>query len=278
MQNLTNWWETFTESLTSSLTSIGEYLPLFGGALLVMALGWLVARLLRAVVVRLGTAFNRALERFLSRPGTRGLRLSPKLLALTGNFAFWIAILLFAAIAARTARLDAFSTWLDRVIDYLPTLVAGGLIALAGFLLSTLVRDAVSAAVASTGSAHDQLAGLAAQSTVFVTAIVIGLDQIGIDVTFLITLVAIVLGGALLSLALAFGFGAKDFVGNLIAAHYVQRLLEPRERARVGDMEGRVLEITPTTVVLVNERGRLLVPARLFQREMTVLLSGDEDE
>lgn len=278
MAELSEWLERLQQSTGAAFADIGAYLPSLAGALLLMVLGWVAARLLRAAFVGAGASIN-GLLRTLTRPAfARAPRLSPTLVALIGNVLFWVVILLFAAISARVARLDAFSSWLDRVVSYLPTLVAGGFIALAGYLVSTLVRDVVSAAVASAGSAQKDLFGFAAQVAVFVTAVVIGLDQIGLDVTFLIILLAVVVGGGLLSMALAFGFGARDFVGNLIAAHHMQRTLEPGEHARIGDMEGRVLEITSTSVVLMTEHGRLLVPARLFQQQTALILGGGEDE
>jgi hypothetical protein len=53
-------------------------------------------------------------------------------------------------------------------------------------------------------------------------------------------------------------------------------MIERGESARIGESEGRVLEITPTCVVLITDRGRLLVPAKLFQQQATLILS-DED-
>ena len=278
MDGLVAWWETFLETLSGALQGIGGYLPFAGAALAVMAIGWLVARILRAVAVRSGTALNRGLDRLGRRMSSRSLRLSEPALALVGNLLFWAVILLFAAVAARVAGLEAFSNWLDRLVDYLPTLIAGVLIALAGFLLSTLLRDIVSAAVSSTGSAQGGPAGLAVQVAVLATAIVIGLDQVGIDVTFLMILAAVFLGGALLSVALAFGFGSRDFVANLIAAQELKRMLEPGERTRIGDIEGRVLEVTATAVLLVNVEGRQIVPAAMFLQRTSVMLAGEADE
>jgi hypothetical protein len=187
-------------------------------------------------------------------------------------------ILLFAAAAASVAGLDAFAVWLNRIVDYLPTLLAGILIALAGYLLSSLVRDIVSTALASMGTRETEFAGVAAQVAVFLTALVIGLDQIGIDVTFLVILVAVLVSGALLSMAFAFGFGARDFVGNLIAARQLRSELAPGDYARIADVEGRILEVTPTAVVLLNEKGRCIVPAAYLQRQPTLITPVDADE
>jgi small-conductance mechanosensitive channel len=254
---------------------MGTYLPTLGAAVAVMTVGWVAAQLLRTAFIRSGNALDRLIGRLGRSPR---LRVSRTFVALAANFVFWVVILLFAAVAAQVAGLDAFSGWLDRVVNYLPTLVAGLLIAFVGYLLGTLVRDVVTAALASVGSKGNEVAGLAAQAAVFVTALVIGLDQIGIDVTFLIILAAVLVGGILLAIALAFGFGARDFVSNLIAAHQLRGMLELGDHARVGTVEGKVAEVTPTTIVLINDEGRFLVPASLWQKRTSAILSGASDE
>jgi hypothetical protein len=213
------------------------------------------------------------------RPAARPrLQLSPTLIALLAHVLFWLLMLVFTAIAARVARLDLFTDWLDRVVAYLPTLVAGGLIALSGYLVSTLIRDLVTTTVQSTGTARSELFGLGAQGAVFLTAVVVGLDQIGVDVTLLIVLLAILLGAALLCLVLAFGFGARVFVGNLIGAQQALGVLEAGQTAEIDGLSGQVLEVTSTSVVLATPRGRLVVPARLFMEKATLIVLDSDDE
>lgn len=278
MQNINEWWSTFEQSLTSSLIGIGTYLPVLAAAAIVMIIGWVAASMARVMFIRSGGALGYIMERVGKARNLRRLQLSERVLRLVGNLVFWIVILIFAAVASRVAGLDAFSGWLNELVGYLPTFIAGILIALAGYLFSALARDIVTTTLGSVGSREKDLAGLVAQAAVLLTAVVIGLDQIGIDVTFLIILVAVLLGGAMISLALAFGIGARDLVSNLIAAQHAQNALEPGDRALIGDIEGRVLEVTATDIVLLNEDGRHLIPASLLQRQISTIKSDDADE
>jgi hypothetical protein len=278
MESISAWLADSRAAVVDGLYAFADYLPYLLGALTLIVIGWLVGRLLRAVFIRLGAGLNRLLDHIVRPLGVRPLRLSQPIVTLIGNVIFWVAVLIFAAMAARVGRLDAFTSWLDRIVAYLPTLLAGGLIALAGYLVSTLIRDVVSTTVASTGSGHADLFGFVAQSAVFLSAVVIGLDQIGIDVTLLITLLGIVVGGSLLGIVFAFGFGARTFVGNLIAAQQLRQVLEPGGVVRVGDEEGQVLEITSTSVVLVSTKGRLMVPAKVFQEQTTLIVADHEND
>lgn len=278
MSDLSQSLQTLQATLAGTYRSFIEYLPHFLAALLLLLAGWLVARLLRAVCIRLAGGLNNVLVR-LSRwsRAKRRLTLTSGARTLIGNVVFWIVILLFVAMAARVARLELFTIWLDRIVAWLPTLLAGGLIVLAGWFVSTLVRDLVSATLDGAGSAQSELIGRVVQSAIFLAAMVIGLDQIGIDITFLTTLFAIIVGGLLLAVALAFGLGARDLVANLIGAQQVTRLLEPGQVARIDEIEGQVLEVTPTCVVLSTEEGRMAVPARRFQQVAVLVVTADDD-
>jgi hypothetical protein len=278
MSDLSQSLQSMQATLADAYRSFIEYLPLFLSALLLLLAGWLVARLLRSICIRLAGGLDNVLERISRWSRTRRrLTLTGGARTLIGNAVFWVVILLFVAMAARVARLELFTIWLDRIVAWLPTLLAGGLIALAGWFVSTLVRDLVAAALDSAGSPQSELFGRVAQSAIFLAAMVIGLDQIGIDITFLTTLLAIVVGGLLLSVALAFGLGARDLVANLIGAQQLQRLLEPGQVARIDDIQGQVLELTPTSVILSTENGRMAIPARRFQEVAMLIVTADDD-
>ena len=47
------------------------------------------------------------------------------------------------------------------------------------------------------------------------------------------------------------------------------------QRVAVGSFEGEILEITRTAVILDAEAGRTLVPARLFNENVSVLVDGE---
>ena len=278
MSDLSRSLQTLQATLADAYHSFIEYLPHFVAALLLLLAGWLVARLLRGLCIRLAGGLDNVLGA-LSRwsRAKRRLTLTSGARILMGNVVFWVVILLFVAIAARVARLELFTVWLDRIVAWLPTLLAGGLIVLAGWFVSTLVRDLVSAALASAGSAQSELIGRIVQGAVFLAGLVIGLDQIGIDITFLTILFAIVVGGLFLAVALAFGFGARNLVANLIGAQQLARLLDPGQIARIDGIEGQVLELTPTSVILSTAEGRMAIPAKRFQEAAVLIVTAEDD-
>ncbi len=255
-----------------ALTDVVDYLPTLLGAAILLLAGWGVARLLRAGTNRAGGNINRLLDRAFRSGRMAQVRLSARMLSALADVIFWLTLFVFASIAARAAGLTTFATWLDRVVANLPNLVAGVLVIVIGFFLGSIVRDFATATSSAGRTAQGLLIGKAAQIAVIVIALVIGLDQIGIDVTFIVTVLAIATGVLLGGFAIAFGLGARAFVANLINARDLKREIEPGQVIRFGEIEGEVLEITATTIVLATKDGRSRIPAGIFATEpMTIV-------
>ncbi len=273
MEEVSVWFKEASEAASRLLGQFVEFLPTLLGAIVILVAGWLIARVLRSLGVRFANWLNGFFDRRFGSERARRLRISNAGVKLAGNVTFWVIILFFVTAATRILGLDAFSAWLDRVVVYLPTLLAGGLIILVGLLISTLARDLTSAAVASAGFPHAELFGGSVQAAIFVTALVLGINQIGIDVTLLVTLIAIIVAAIVGSLSLAFALGARSFVGNLIGSHYLQQHYQPGQRAKIGNVEGEILELTPVCVVVATKKGRVIVPAKVFSEETTTLVT-----
>lgn len=276
MTDISGWIAQLEHAWRTTIGSIISYLPNLAGVVFVLLLGWIAARLARAGVRKLGSVINRISDRLLAGTALARFRLTSRNLEIAGNAVLWLVILLFLTAAAKIAKLDAFSIWLDRILSYLPALFAGCLIIAAGYLASLFVRDIVSAALTSGGFRQSGLLARLAQASVFLTAVVIGIDQVGLDVSFLVTVIAITLASLLGGIALAFGFGSREFVANVIAAHNLQQHYRPGQTVKFGKSQGEILELTPTSVVLATADGRTTVPAREFHRSVSILVTPEE--
>ena len=146
-------YESLRTSLASAFSQIGtqlaEYAPKLLGAALLLLLGWLIARLLRGLAVKVMHLLELVLHRLWRGPAGRAALLPSASVEVVGTILFWVVIVFFAAAATHVLGLDAFSSWLKDLMAYLPTLVAGLLIILAGVLLSGFARDLTMAALAT---------------------------------------------------------------------------------------------------------------------------------
>lgn len=258
---------------------IAAYLPRILAAAAVLVAGWLLARLLRAAAVRLVTGVDRLWHAVILRSRLEQLQPRHPPAKIVGELVFWLTILFVVASAAEILGMGVFVNWLSAVAGYLPVFAAGLLIVLAGFVLSSLARDLVSSAAGTAGVAQGDLLGRVVQGLVLLAAVVVGVDQMGVDVDFLATVAAVAVGSVLGGGALAFGLGARSLAANVIAAQQVRKRYHVGDRIRVRELEGAILDIGTAAVVIDTGQGRVTVPAAIFDEEISVLTveaSGDE--
>lgn len=265
----------FQIGLRDALSRTIEYLPSLIAAVLIIIAGWIIARIARSLTKRVGNDVNRFLERAFRHGSLASARLSTGALAVLAEIAFWLILFVAITIAARTAGLTGVSAWLSQIVAHLPNLLIGAAIIAAGYFVSVLIGEQVSATTQAANAGRSALMGKLAQWGIFVTALIIGLDQIGVNVTFLVALFAVTVGSVAVGLSIAFGLGAREFAGNLIGARSARRELSPGQVVRTADVEGEILEISPTHIILETADGKALLPGRLTLAQHIVVVSPD---
>jgi small-conductance mechanosensitive channel len=245
------------------------YLPRVAGALLLLVIGWLIAQLLRWIAFRVLRRLARlgAVERELKASGFD--EATPRVGAAV---VFWIVFVLFVGAAGQVLGLGVVTGGLARLAQYLPSVLAAVLIMVAGAVVGNLARAGIVAAARSLHLAQPDLLGRATRITVLAVASVLAIEQLGIDSTVLVVAIGLVVGGGIGGAAIAFGFGARTAVANLIASHYLVRAYRPGQRVRIGAIEGRIVELNRGGVVVETADGQALVPAKLFEETASVRL------
>lgn len=251
---------------------LGGFLPRLGGALLLLVVGMLLARLfarlLRGVLQRVG--LDDASDRWgvgevLERAGLG--RSASRLLAATVRIGITLVVV-FAALSL--LGLQFLSQSLNEALLFLPNLLAAGALILAGVVLGALVRERV-----------DRLAyqmdlpvplGTIAQVAVVAVFAITAATQIAVSTALLMVLIGVLLTAATATFALAFGLGGREVAREISAGRYVRTSYEPGQRIGVGDVRGEIVSIEPAVTILRTAAGdRVHVPnATLLNSIVTV--------
>lgn len=271
--DFSEWVGILRTALADVAVGIAAYVPRLVGAVLVLLVGWGLAKLLRYAVKRLlqraqGLVPGRVLETELEEWGSFVVRI-------LGALTFWFVILFAAGSAAEILGFAALTGGLSGFAGYVPRLIASVLVLLGGIIVGGLAASWIRTTARSARVAYGESVGKAAQIAIVLVASVVALGQAGIDSTLLVVAVGTVLGAFLGAVALAFGLGARATVANIIASHYFQRKHKVSQRIRIGEHEGRILEIRSTEVVLDTPAGVTMIPASEFSEETSVLLAED---
>jgi hypothetical protein len=196
-----------------------EFLPNFFVALVLFLVGLAIARLLGFIVLRTFKAVN--VDRFWESAGIRevlargGVRrpVSVELARLVS----WLTVLVFAVIALNALHIPVIDTVLARFFLYLPNVFAALLILLAGLVLGNFFSRAVLITLVNSGVREAGLLARAARVAIFVFAVTMALEQLDIGKISVLIAFAIIFGGVVLALALAFGVAARPYIREYLS-------------------------------------------------------------
>jgi hypothetical protein len=109
METPSTMWISIQDTLETAIPSILGYLPSLAGALIILVIGWLIARFIRAAANRILDSLNRVLERTFQSGILASARLPMGASAIFGEVAFWVIIFVTLTISARVAQLPTIS-------------------------------------------------------------------------------------------------------------------------------------------------------------------------
>lgn len=259
------------ESLTQFVAWLRIHQANLLGAVALLLLGWLLAWLMRAVVSRLFRALGRIMPDRLLRHGIPRPGLKREVADIFGLIVFWAVVLFFVAAAADLLGLPVLGTSLAAIGSYVPRIIAAALVMAAGLIIGNLARDAAAAAAAAAGSPFALAIGQIVRAAILLAAGLIAVAELGIDITLLTAMLSVTLLAVLGAFALAFGLGAREAVSNIVGAHYVRQTFQTGQRVRVGEVEGTVVTITATSMILQSEEGQVVIPAKLLQETIAIM-------
>lgn len=204
------------QPLQNALSTFLSYIPQLIGALLILIVGYIVAKVLQAVVGRVlqGIGFDRWMERggikqFFDRAETNQTPAS-----ILGALIFWFVFIIAITMAADALGIPQVSVVLAQLIAYIPNIIAAILILILAALLANFISGIVRGA---TGS--DLLASIA-QYAIIVYAVFAALTQLGVAVQLTANTFLIVLGAVALAAALAFGIGGREVARDILEKAY----------------------------------------------------------
>ncbi|GGK06049.1 mechanosensitive ion channel family protein [Pseudomonas matsuisoli] len=250
------WTHSFVNAMSTIWASVASFIPRLFGALLVLVIGLVVAKLLDTLLSKLLAKFG--LDRLMAGTGatkvlTRaGIQMSFS--QLVGRIVYWFVLLVFLVSAAESLGLERVSATLDMVALYLPKVFGAALILLAGVLLAQLFNGVVRGAAEGVGLDYAAGLGRIAQALAIVISISVAIGQLEIKTDLLNTVIAIVLISFGVAVAVALGLGSREIVSQIIAGIYVRELYEVGQDVSVGDVSGQIEEIgTVKTTLLVGD-------------------------
>jgi small-conductance mechanosensitive channel len=219
------WDNLIAEPVRQMLTRILAYLPVLAGALIILIVGWLIAKSIRGIinwllkVVRFDTLADKAGISEILRKGD--LKITAR--EVVSGIVYWLIIIMVLVMAVDALGLPKTSDVLVSLFAYVPNVIAALLVLVVAMFLASFVSGIVRTAAGNANLPKPEILAGISRWAIIIFAVTIALEQLGIAPLLVTATFNIILGGICLALALAFGLGGKD-----AAAKYLEELKKRR--------------------------------------------------
>jgi len=254
------WTQSLVAAMTALWTKVANFIPNLFGALVVVILGFVVAKLLDTLLSKLlakvgldrlmgGTGLTKLLDR-------AGIRVP--ISTVIGKIIYWFVLLIFLVSAAESLGLQRVSATLDMLALYLPKVFGAALVLLVGVLLAQLANGIVRGAAETVGLDYSAGLGRLTQSLVIIISISVAISQLEVKTDLLNQVIVIGLITVGLAVALAMGLGSRELAGQILAGIYVRELFQVGQQVRIGEVEGQIEAIGTVKTTLLTDDGELV--------------------
>ena len=210
------------QPLREVVQKLVAFLPSLLTGIVVFAVGLVLAWLVKLFVIRiirllkLDAAFARSgVTEALQRIAVRDTPAK-----LVGRMFYWLVVLVFFVLALSVMRVPVIDQLLEKFLLYLPNIFVALVILTIGWFLGNFLGRATLIASVNAGIKAAGPLSKGTKGIVLLFAFVMAFEQLGIGRSTVIAAFAIVFGGAVLALALAFGLGGRDLARTFMEKRF----------------------------------------------------------
>ena len=201
-----SFWDRFTEEIEAIGSDLGNWIPKILGALVILLIGWIIARAVRRIVRRI--LDNDRVEGFMDKTGISGaLRGAGYSTAgLVSTIVYFFLLLVTFLFAAEALEVEAIIDLLERLVAFIPLVGVAVFIVIVSAWVGKFAAD-----LARPWAESQNLGWLATAIRIgfLVFGVVTALDLLEIGI-FTNTVLIAVLGTVGTTIAVAFGIGGIE--------------------------------------------------------------------
>ncbi|MBF0386728.1 MAG: hypothetical protein HQL20_02595 [Candidatus Omnitrophica bacterium] len=206
------------DPVKTMFTKVASFVPVLFGALVVLLMGWVIAKVASGMVQKGLEAikFNDLAAKIgLTDLLNKGnVLLSPT--ALMVSAVYWMAMIVVFAITVDAIGLNVAATLLVKVSSYIPNVVSAVFVLIVGMFLANLISGVIKATASDAGLSRAEFLGSIAKGAILVFTTVVVLEELNVASFFVTTTFQIFFAATCLALALAFGLGGKDLAAKIL--------------------------------------------------------------
>ena len=220
-------------SFYNLMQSFIMYIPSLINALLILLVGWVIAKIIQWVILRLSHAMGidnlakkSGVHRFLEKRGVKN-----GFSGILSRICFWAIMLIVLVNFFNYLGLELVSDLLNQLLLFIPNVLISCVLIIIGFYLAEFVNSLVFSSLEESNFENPDLIGKLVFYSIAFFTVAIALTQMGIGETIITNIVSIFFGTIGLALAISFGIGGKSWAEEIIKRYFYSDPKDPDQKS-----------------------------------------------
>lgn len=222
---MTDFLNLILEPLQEMFLKLQAFLPNLLAMLVILALGILLAKLIKVILVKSLIAIN--FDSWSDRMGFTTLMrkgdLWSKPSATLGAIIFWLLIIVTLMIGLSALRISAVDSLVGQFFSYVPRVFSAAMILIIGYVLAGFFSQGVLIAAVNSGYHYAKLLAEAIRTLLMVLILAMAMEQLQIAPGIVLAAFSIIFGGIVVALAISFGVGGIDAARRMIERESMEK-------------------------------------------------------
>lgn len=267
MQTLPNITEILIDTFNTLISQFVSFVPRLMGCVVILLVGYLVAKLVSTLIKKvLGrVGFDKIGEKLNDISIVKQLKTEIKLSEIVAKVLYYFILLVFLTAATETLGVDAITSMVLSIVNFIPQLIAAAIMLQIGIMLADAIKGAIVAVCKSFNIPSAKLIGNVVFFFFLIITFISALGQIGINTNLLESTFILIIGGVIGAFALGYGIASRDVLSNMISSMYSRDKYKEGQIVKLDDVKGTITKIDNVSVTIQSGETTTIIPLQLFQ-------------
>jgi hypothetical protein len=238
-------------------------IPILIQAVILFVIGYIVAKVVSAIIGKSLKAMNfddlavkLKLDEILRIIGA-----SKGLSALVSSIVFWLIMMAVIFSTTNNLGIEVLVKLMEDIRKFIPKVFVAVLIFLMGYVIATKIKEVLVNLTRSLGGNAGSVLGSILYYFIMVIVVITAIEQLGVNTDLISKNIMIIVAVVLIAGAVAYGYAAREIMRNMLSSFYSKKNFYEGQKIKIGDLEGTILEIDNTSLVLQTGEKKVVMPS-----------------
>jgi small-conductance mechanosensitive channel len=266
MDGIINWFEGLRNNspeIFAIIWGAGAFIVKLIGALLFFLIGRWFAKILakgtKRIMRKLGVDKLADQLRSIDMIGKSKMEIIPS--EIFAKIIYYIILFVIIWIAADIVQIEALSSMIERLFEYLPILFSALIVFVAGLFLADFLKKIIITTSKSLNLQVGPMIGNFVFYFLLINVAMIALAQAGIQTDAIKDNISIILAGIVGAFALGYGFASRSLLSSMLSAYYNKKKVAKGDIISIDNVSGTVEEVDNTSITVIGQdNSKLVIP------------------